>query len=141
MGIETGINLITAALDLQLVRLLRAATADDAEMLARVQRKHDPVPEILPRKRIEPTPRFEPRPVVHPTPRFEPRPVITPSPAESAPTPDSVRGASHSQKSHLPPPCWKALPSEIPSEPAQTVKLIVHRPDIISKGSLIDLFI
>lgn len=141
MNLDSGINLITSTLDLQLVRLLRAATADDAALAAGVHRRPEPQSEILARKRIDPSPRFEPRPVIHPTPRFEPRPVITPSPADAPPSLDRACATARARKSVLPLPVWKTLPSEIPSNPSQTIKLVFHRPDIISKGSLIDLFI
>lgn len=138
----SSISLITAALDLQLVRLLRAATADDAAMLTQARPSCQPPPEILPRRRIHPTPKFEPRPVVHPSPRFESRPVISPTPEEALlPPPQCVpdHAPCHGKLAIQPP--WKVLPTEKPSQVAQPVKVVVHRPDIISKGSLIDLFI
>ena len=143
MGLETSsINLLTATLDLQLVKLLRAATADDAAMAADTRRAVQPAPEILPRKRIQPQPIIEPRQRIEPTPRFEPRPVAERAPAEVCslpPTPDRCHAVSYS-KTPIEPP-WKVLPWENPSQPAPKVKVVIHRPDIGTKGSLIDFFI
>jgi hypothetical protein len=139
------VGLIVAALDLNLVRLLRGAMAPNphGKPVAFI----GPAPtsaRLLTRPRIEPTPRFEPRPVVHPTPRFEPRPVIHPRPRVE-PTP-AICEPPHDpempvrSKSPIEPP-WRVLPWETPPQPTPKVKLAIYRPDVVSKGSLIDFFI
>jgi len=141
VGLDSSINLITATLDLQLVRLLRAATLDDAALRCGVRRVIDPEPEILPRRRVEPEVFIEPRVRIEPTPVFEPRPVIEVKPTEVClpPTPDQCVAATYS-KTPLEPP-WKVMPWENPSQPAPKIKVVIHRPDIVTKGSLIDFFI
>jgi hypothetical protein len=146
VGLETSsINLLTATLDLQLVKLLRAATADDAALSPTpgARRAVQPESEILPRQRIRPAPIIEPRQRIEPAPRFEPRPVVERAPAAEAcslpPSPDRCRAACYS-KTPIEPP-WKVLPWENPSQPAPKVKVVICRPDIVSKGSLIDFFI
>lgn len=151
MGLPPRIELITAALDLQLVRLLREAirTADTASG------KTHPIPFIGPAPAppirqpdgLVPTPRFEPRPVHHPAPRFEPRPVIPPRPCE---LPPPLCPPVDGERPRITPspiePVWKTLP---PVEPdainnvvASEVKLIWRRPDLIhSKGAILDVFI
>ena len=147
MALDARIDLLVAALDLKLVRLLRDAIRTTAEAAGRGQsvsglgpapnnflgrRRIEPTPVIEPRKRIEPTPRIEPRTVIHLTPRVvEPPPLVCP-PAE----PEKCRIG----KSGLVPP-WKVLPWERPVEPAIIVKVIKRNPDIVRKGSLIDCFI
>jgi hypothetical protein len=95
-----------------------------------------------PRLTYHPTPRFEPRPVHHPTPRFEPRftvhpqPRIEEQPTAPAPEPETPRKV----ESAIQPP-WRVRLWETPVQPPPKVKQIIHRSDVISKGSLIDLFI
>jgi hypothetical protein len=128
------VGLIVAALDLNLVRLVRGAMAPNpcGKPVAFI----GPAPNcfrFLPRRRIHPTPRFEPRPVIHPTPRLEPTPATCEPPHEPE---MPVRS-----KSPIEPP-WKVLPWEQPpAQPAPKVKLAIYRPDVVSKGSLIDFFI
>jgi hypothetical protein len=147
VALDARIDLLVAALDLKLVRLLRDAirTADIASGRGQPVSGLGPAPtNIGPRKRIEPQPLIEPRKHIHPTPRFEPRPVIhltprveTPPPAVCPPAePEKPRIA----KSFLAPP-WKLLPCEQPRQPTIVVKVIKRKPDILRKGTLIDCFI
>ena len=140
------VGLIVAALDLKLVRLVRGAMAPNpnGKPVAFI----GPAPtnaRFLPRPVVHPTPRFEPRPVIHPTPRFEPRLVIHPRPrVEPLPCacePPHEPEMPARSKSPIEPP-WKVLPWEQPpGQPAPKVKLAIYRPDVVSKGSLIDFFI
>jgi hypothetical protein len=134
------VELIVAALDLKLVRLLRDAirSADAAG------RKFGPSAAIEPRLRIHPEPRFEPRRVIHPTPRYEPRPVIHPRPRVEEQPPinppcEPVRCLPKLPALFQPP--WRIMPWENPIPPAPKVKLNICRVDVVSKGSLIDIFI
>src|SRR5437867_3758963 len=72
MGIDSGVNLLVASVDLQLVRLLRDAirTADLSS-----GKGGGPLGSvgIGPRPTATPTPRINSRPVIHPTVRIEPR--------------------------------------------------------------------
>ena len=138
-------NLIIATLDLQLVKLLRGAirTADLSGSRAD-GRSLSPADTYSPRRVIHPEPRYEARPVIHPTPRYAMVPVermqrtnpdlIPPMAATCAPEP------SHLTPSPIQPP-WKTLPWENPPPAARVVKVFIHRPDIASKGSIIDCFI
>jgi hypothetical protein len=137
------ISAIVATLDLKLVRLIRAAMQDD--------RKHAVTPlgpapqDILPRKRIEPEPRIEPRQHIHPTPYFEPRPVYHPTPrygpreCPCVPPPCDPLPKDDTGRCRIQPP-WKVRPWEAPMPMKREVKVVVVRPDIVSKGSLIDFF-
>jgi hypothetical protein len=132
---------IVAALDLKLVRLLREAMrgADAAAgkgPLGTARR-------VLAR-RVEPEPRIEPRHVIRPEPRFEPRPVVHPEPklpAAPAPTAPPLEPEKPCKTESPIRPPWKVLPWQTPVQPAPKVKLIIRRPDIVSKGSLLDFFI
>jgi hypothetical protein len=145
VGIASNVSLIVASLDLQVVRLLRAAikNADAASSPAR-HTGLAPAATFERRRVIHPEPRYEPRRVIHPTPRFEPRPVertqkacadlLPPCSATCAPE------ASHITKSPIEPP-WKKLPWENPPSPPRVIKVIIRKSDIASKGSIIDCFI
>jgi len=138
----SSIAAIVATLDLQLVRLVRAAMQDDGPRAATALGPR-PSPQPLPRRHIEPEPVIEPRRHIHPTPRYEPRPVIHPRPriapteeccppCEPAPEPPDGRCPIQ--------PPWKVRPWEAPVPMKLEVKVVVIRPDIVSKGSLIDFF-
>ena len=138
-----SVSAIVATLDLKLVQMLRAAMADHGTKAATAlgprpndvepRKRFDPEPEIEPRQRIQPTPRIEPRRVYHPTPRYvanaePPPPVCDASPSEPDPGRCKIQ------------PPWKVRPWETPVPMKSEVKVIVVRPDIVNKGSLIDLF-
>ena len=146
--LENNASLIVAALDLQLVRLLRGAirTADLSShhgdrgvfgpaAVIEPRPRHHPDPLIEPRIRIRPTPRFEPRPVLHPTPRLE----ASRNDAACAAPPPPECPPPGSPSLPLQPP-WKVLPWERVPSPPPIVKINFVRPDIHDKGSLIDLF-
>lgn len=138
------IDAIVATLDLKLVQLIRAAMADDRKHAATPlgpapqdilpRERFHPEPRIEPRPHIHPTPYIEPRPVYHPTPRCEPRPCpcIPPPPGDALPKDDTGR-------CRIQPP-WKVRPWEAPVPMKREVKVVMVRPDIVSKGSLIDFF-
>ena len=146
VGLDSSINLIVATLDLQLVRLLRQSMAGAPTLDGGGARRHiHPQPTIEPRPVHEPAPRIEPRKTIEPTPRFAPRPTVfvdVPPSSVPATTPPVVCETSQTEKtvSPLQPP-WKTVPWEQPIPPAPKVKVVQYRPDIISKGSLIDFFI
>ena len=144
VSLGTNVSLIVATLDLQLVKLLRGAmrAADVASGHGKgfgVSRSDS----YERRQVIHPEPRYERRPVIHPTPRYASRPVlklqktcpdlIPVCSATCAPEP------SHITKSPIEPP-WKKLPWENPAPPAQVIKMFMHRPDNLFKGSIIDCF-
>jgi hypothetical protein len=145
VGLESNIALVVASLDLKLVQLLRDAIRTTDIAGARANGRHiiDPEPEFLPRRHLTPTPVIESRPRIHPEPRYEARPVIhpepriVPPPPPICPPPETV---SHLTKSPFVPP-WKVMPWENPPQPALKIKLIKLRPDIVTKGSLIDCFL
>jgi len=137
----SSVSAIVAALDLQLVRGLRAALQDDiqhgvhplgpAPQQILPRQRIDPEPYIEPRRHITPTPHFEPRPVYHPEPKFAPGEDFCPP---SSPLPEDPGG-----RCPIEPP-WKVRPWEQPVPIKLEVKVVVVRPDIVSKGSLIDFF-
>ena len=150
MSIDARVDLLVAALDLKVVRLVRDAIRT-TELSAggvpgplgtivsplRLEARRRIEPELLiePRVVYHPTPYIEPRPVIHPTPTYAPAPVCQP-PCEPPTQPeDPCRPHSPIQ------PPWRVLPWKIPSQPPPKVKVVVIRPDIVSKGSLIDFFI
>lgn len=138
VGLESTAALIAAASDLQVVRLLRdAMRAADA-----AAGPVGPAGGIAPRRSAHPAPRFEPRPVHEPSPRIEPRDTVELTPRlELAPAPSPEQAPKPPcRKPPIEPP-WRILPWEMPLQPPPKVKLIIQRPDIVSKGSLIDFFI
>lgn len=143
-ALPANIAFVTAALDLKLVRLIRAAIAPP---LCRGPGPCHPTDRFEPRKVLHPTPRFEPRPVVHPTAQIEPRPVITPAPRVEAP-PVQYSTASQPDPGNPPrrltlEPPWAALPWEQPlplaAQPAPVVKRVVYRTDTAGIGRRIDV--
>jgi hypothetical protein len=142
--VATRAELIVALSDLKVVRLLRAAANGTAGPVSKL----GPAPTFRrdifeARRRIVPEPRFEPRPVIHPTPRFESRPVIHPRP-EVRCEPICKAPLEPEQPARLQSPLqppWKLLPWKNPVQLAPKIKVTILRPDIVSKGMLLDLFI
>jgi hypothetical protein len=142
--LPANIALVTAALDLQLVRLIRAAIAPP---VCRGPGSCLPTDRFEPRDVLQPTPRFEPRPVVSPTPRIEPRPVITPTPRVEVP-PVQYGTTAPPDPGHPPrrltlEPPWAVLPWEQPlplsAPPAPVIKRVVYRTDTGGIGRRIDV--
>jgi len=148
VGLDSHVSLVVAALDLELVRLVRAAMRGNGGCDGKVIH---PEPRIEPRKRVEPEPKIEPRKRIHPEPAFEPRKRHRPedvgsccAACVSAAPVESVEKVPH-------PPCpieppWKVLPWDermrsAPPRPVRRIKAFRVRPDIQCKGSVIDLFI
>lgn len=144
-------NLLVAALDLNLVRLLRGAMrAADAQGAAGGSAAGGcgcgPAATYEPRPHVHPEPVIEPRPHLHPQLRIEPRPVLHPTPRVNTTLPIEQGGPVEcievcKARSPIEPP-WKVLPWPVEG-PRVTVKVKRIRPrtDIITKGSLIDCFI
>jgi hypothetical protein len=88
-----------------------------------------------------PSARFESRPVHEPTPRFQPRPVIEPTPRVDVPPQFAPLHPEQPARlaNPLTPP-WKMPPQIESSSGVPQVKYEVRPPDVISKGSLLDLF-
>lgn len=138
-------SLITAALDLSVVRLVRGAIAANLDgtpgPLGTVVRSHRG--DILPRQVHRPDPRIEPREVISPTPRVEPRETVHLDPRVSVgetpctahPTPPAGKSGSDV----LPPP-WELPVWRTPLPPKPILKLVLHRPDTRHKGTLLDRF-
>jgi hypothetical protein len=145
--------LLVAALDLNLVQLLRGAmrAADIAVGRPQAVSELGPAP-TPPPDRFDREPLFEPRRVYHPEPRFAPRPadVATEAAAgtnENTTPPSQVEvfctccvTAKPEVESPLAPP-WRQPIWTTPISPAPRVKIVKIQPDIINKGSLIDFFI
>ena len=145
VNLAASASLIVASLDLQLVRLLRAAmkNADDASVSIGGSSLR-PAATFERRRVVHPEPRYEPRRVIHPEPRYEPRrvehvqkicPDLIPScSATCAPEP------CHITKSPIDPP-WKKLPWQNAPTPPPVIKVVVRISDIASAGTIIDCFI
>ena len=143
MGIDSGVNLLVASLDLQLVRLLRDAIRT-ADLSSGKGAGIGGAAGVGPRPVATPTPRIESRPVIHPTLRIEPR--MSAHPVKPEPPVDVVVISTHEpeqsriKQSPIQPP-WKVLPWEKPSEPEPKLKVIQRRPDVPVKGTVFDVFI
>lgn len=149
MGLESSVGLIVASLDLQLVRLVRAAMqpkgAGGGGGVIR------PQPVIEPRRRFHPEPRIEPRRILHPAPPIQAGPHDSSGPVRpriselcGATAAESVEKIAQSPSPIQPP--WKIRPWETcddcnRAQPVRKIKILEVRPDIQSKGSVIDLFI
>ena len=152
VGLESSVGLVVAALDLKLVRLVRAAMQPGVGPAGAVGGTIRPTPVIEPRRRIEPEPVIEPRQKYRPEPVFEPRQRLggcglrcdcAGETAPAAPA-EPVEKGSRSVSPIEPP--WRVLPWEQPPEshrvrPLRKIKVIPPRPDIHCKGSVIDIFI
>jgi hypothetical protein len=141
-----SVSLITAALDLSVVRLIRGAVSANLVgkpgPLGTVVRPvacrriatrfvHHPDPRIEPRRTISPTPNIEPRQTIHPRPSVAP---VEVSPVVVAPSDLPTH-----EPSVLPPP-WLLPLWQTPLPPTPIVKLSLHRPDTRHKGTLLDRF-
>jgi hypothetical protein len=106
-----------------------------------VARRQNELVSGTPRNRINPTPRIEPRKVYHPTPRFEPRFTRHLQPQVIQERPILIE-SEHSYKPSCPLPApWKTPVWKEPIQPNPSIKVVIERPDIVNKGSLIDFFI
>jgi hypothetical protein len=145
------VGLVVAALDLKLVRLVRAAMQPGVGPAGGVDGTIRPTPVFEPRRRIEPEPVIEPRQKYRPEPVFEPRQRLggglrcdcAGETAPAAPT-EPVEKVSRSVSPIEPP--WKVLPWEQPPDahrvrPLRKIKVIQPRPDMQCKGTVIDIFI
>jgi len=137
-----NISLNIAALDLKMVQLITGAmravdNGPGAQTGVHIQT--DPV--IEPRIHFHPSPRFEPRTVYHPEPRFMPRPVMHPTPrVECEPCPPAPPECPRKHPSPLLPP-WEIPLWKTPPAAEAKIKIVVVRPDIHHKGTLLDCFI
>jgi hypothetical protein len=151
VGLETSAALAVAALDLKLVRLLRAAMRPGAAGPGGSTPLVGPAARFEPRKRVEPGPAIEPRPHLRPEPAFEPRrtvrgggmaPECCGRCAQVAPA--APEEAARPSASPVEPP-WKVRPWEdravAPPRPVRKIKVVMTRSDSYCKGSVIDLFI
>ncbi|HRK30731.1 MAG TPA: hypothetical protein PLD59_06600 [Tepidisphaeraceae bacterium] len=141
-ALPSNISLLVAAIDLQVVRLIRGAMADGGPSAgcgdgdcARIgpRRSVTPEPEIHPRFAITPEPEIEPRIVVHPDPAIERTPTLYAGPTE----PEHRRDLPNPIQ-----PPWAVLPWEQPLPPppaTEVVKLIRYRPDRFRRGVLVDV--
>jgi hypothetical protein len=142
VGIGPHIAAVTAALDLHVVRLLRAAmaSADKGACGGPAGLRVHPQPRIDPRPVIHPTPRINPRPVVHPTPRIEGRLVHRPTNIEPpAPVAPIECETPRITQSPIQPP-WKVLPWNQLPPPKPPLKVCVKPPDVVRTGTIFDAF-
>ena len=147
--------LLVAALDLNLVQLLRGAmrAADIASGRTEPVSALGPAP-TPPPDRFDREPVFQPRKVYHPEPKVEPRQLISIDAVKRQSAPAKIEVKSEpletqpcccdtikpEVESPLAPP-WRQPIWATPVPPTPKVKIVKIRPDIINKGSLIDFFI
>lgn len=139
VNLAADATLITALLDLQLVRMLRNASGG-AKPIVPI----GPAPNPEPRRQIHPTPAIEPRPSIEPAPRIEPRLVHQPYRIEPKlappPAPPAEPEVPRTAKSPLEPP-WKCLPWKCPPPPPPILKVVFKPPDVHPKGTVFDAFV
>jgi len=149
-------SLAIASLDLLLVQdLIGAIRAADAETAQSASSSPlSPVPAPAPRQQVccDPIcePAAAPQRVVHPSPcyelRFQPQPMLHAlprlalSPATGIGYATGCEAGGRETKSPVQPP-WAVQRWQESVKPAAQVKVVVFRTDILSKGSLIDMFI
>jgi hypothetical protein len=142
VSLPIHVNLITAAMDLKLIRLLRGAMQPKLPHAPGAHGVPGPAPTLPGRPTHQASPALLPPTVVQPPPLLRPppiiffRPIFKEIPLECA-TPPHAGPTSHTMP--LQPP-WKSLPWKSPLPPPPLIKVVQHRPDIISKGSLIDFY-
>lgn len=91
------------------------------------------------RDTFTPSPAYTARPVVHPQPIYDQPQHVRPAlEAERSPV-DTTYSVPRSRSPIQPP--WRVLPWQQPTEVRIEVKVVSIWPDIVNKGSLIDLFI
>jgi len=145
-SLGSNVALLAAVLDLSEVQsVVRAMRTVDQPG------KNNPVLSLNPEPRpvIQPEPRYEPRRVIHPTPRYERRPIIHPEPrieqklndcsGDGSSRPVVVVKAAEAESPLQPP--WKTVPWKSPLQPAPKVKVACYHPDIIRRGTLLDLLV
>jgi hypothetical protein len=93
--------------------------------------------EFCPRQKIHPEPVIEPRRHLHPEPKIEPRVRLHP---RAAVVPPVAEGEHHERKTPFVQPPWKVLPYPANCAATVKVKVVLNRPDIIHKGTLLDFF-
>jgi hypothetical protein len=148
-------SLAIATLDLLLVQdligAIRAADLGAAQAAAGAPSPAScPTPECPRHVHLDDV--VEPRRVIHQSPCYERCRVPAKAPllhalprvALSAPDAGAAAGGEvargHEGKSPIQPP-WAVQPWQEPAKVPAQIKVVVHRTDIISKGSLIDIFV
>ena len=159
MNLASVATLAVAALDLQLVQdLVGAIRAADAGAIAAGALPLAPLPTLATQSRIDPEPRLEsvtrdrlhespcyqrprfcscdcaPKPLLHALPRL----ALSSTDVEGLPACDPTSGRE--KPSPIQPP-WAVRSWQEPVKPPAHVKVVQYRTDIVSKGSLIDMFI
>jgi len=89
-----------------------------------------------PRQRFHPTPVYEARPVCHLSPTYESSPPRCQPPLIDVVEVPVVKVSTNPLR-----PFWETLPPVPPEQPAPVPKVIVQKVDVISKGTLLDLFV
>src|SRR5206468_1022474 len=141
----TQADLVVATMDLSVVRMVRQAirVADlssqrgcdtfECRGIIEHRRHFHPEPVIEPRRHIHPEPVYERRPVIRPHPRVEQQMLVCPCESQAPAPPMQLNNPIQ--------PPWRTLPWTNPPQPRQTVKVHLHRTDVICKGSVLDLFV
>ena len=140
-------SLALATMDLKLVQdIIGAMRAADAGAAAADSSPLTPLPTIESPRHIVPDPIYEKPRVVHADPIYAPRKVIHPEP-KTAPRlaleklPAEPEKPCHVSSNFAIKPPWAILPWQEPAKLPPRVKVVQYRTDIMSKGSLIDVFI
>ncbi|HZK81549.1 MAG TPA: hypothetical protein VFC46_10790 [Humisphaera sp.] len=147
MSIASTTSLLVAALDLHLVQDVIGAirAADAAEAVAKAS-PFAPVPTIESPRHIHPDPIYVHPRVIHPDPRYAPRPIVHCEPhveqtnTRLALIESSDKPAPAHSNCPIQPP-WAVLPYQTPAKPPAQIKIVLYRTDILTKGTLLDVFI
>ncbi len=147
--LQTGVQLLLAVVELaQVQSITRAITANTLRKGGHI----GPLGNIDNPKPVHGSfgvnlePRYDQRRVIHPSPRYETRIVHTRTVERPAlidakqPAPPAETAQPIRHKSPLAPPWELPLPS-VQAPVIRVVKYEAHKPDLICKGMLIDLFI
>lgn len=136
------VSLLLAAVDAQVINLVTTAmSATNAKTAACIARSAGANKQVSPRPVHKPQPRVAPRPVHKPQPRIEaPTFQGPPTVKRTSTEPSNPEQPRRAAESLLPPP-WKMPLWKVAPQPPVSVKPIVQRPDISTKGTLLDRFI
>jgi hypothetical protein len=158
VGTSTNPALIVAAMQLDLVQLLRAAMnggvdpggphvgpiggigTGGGEACCGPCGPCDTFEKACSRPVLCPEPRYLPRPVIRPTPYYAPVPWPTrlnPGMPKSWGNQECAEAPSIEQ---APQPPWKVLPWQEPAKIPPKIKVVIQQPDILRRGTLIDFF-
>jgi hypothetical protein len=147
VSIASTTSLLVAALDFRMIEdVIGAIRAADAAEAGSKRSPFSPLPVVESPRHIHPDPISAHPRVIHPDPSYPPRAVVHPEPRDERTTarlaliePSDKPHPAHSDCAVRPP--WSVLPYQFPSKAPTVIKKTVYRTDILTKGTLLDVFI